>query len=171
MNKMIKSYAFFISLVLVLIFIGCEDSHKEGYGILNIEISAKTPMSVEVFYLKSNNLTFNEQYKIVKRVLGESKIENLKFKLPKEALNQSFRIDFDSYIDNLSKPKIESITLKNEGKQIVISKKEINYFFEFNKYLELSTNSGELTFKTISGRSDPFMVSKPIFVKRIKIEL
>lgn len=138
--------------------------------VIKLSIIVKKEDVIEIFYLDSKNgeIKFSEEKKIRKRVEGSDNVQTLSFKLPIEALTNTFRVDLGNNMENIV--SIKNMTLKSQKGELRIEGSEMKWFFAINKYLKHLGN-GQYQIIEIDGRIDPFIVSKAILNKRLEIEL
>lgn len=96
-----------IVIFCFLIFLnsGCKniDSNNKSIGeadsfMIKLSIIVKKKDVIEIFYLdsKEDGTKFTEDKKIRKRVEGSNDVQTLSFKLPIEALSNTFRVDLEN---------------------------------------------------------------------------
>ena len=81
----------------------------------------------------------------------------------------NFRIDIGSN-DNQKEIIIQSISIEYNNKNIIIDKESIHIFFDINEYIDYNKIDGRVSVVEVNGRKDPFIIAKPILLKKIEIE-
>lgn len=157
---------------------GCKDinPNKKAIGeadsfIITLSIIVKKKDVIEIFYLdsKDNGIKFSEEKKIRKSIEGNNDVQTLGFKLPIEALSNIFRIDLGNTMEQ-NIVSFKNIQFKSVQGEFTIEGSEMEWFFTVNEYLKYKGN-GQYQIIEIDGRTDPFIVSKPVLNKKLEIEL
>lgn len=139
--------------------------------MITLSIIVKKKDMIEIFYLdsKGDETKFSEEKKIKKSVEGSNDVQTLSFKLPIEALSNTFRIDLGNNKEQ-NIVSFKNIMFKNQQRELTIEGSEMEWFFTVNKYLKYKEN-GQYQIIERDGRSDPFIVSKAVLNKKLEIEL
>lgn len=139
--------------------------------MITLSIIVKEKDVIEIFYINSKDeIRFSEEKKIRKSVEGTNDVQTISFKLPIEALSNSFRIDLGNNKKQNILVRIKNITFKSKQGELTIEGNEMEWFFTVNKYL-MHKGNGQYQIIEMDGRADPFIVSKPILNKKLEIEL
>jgi hypothetical protein len=173
-------------IFLILITVGCknksqstsdieiqetikEEAKRDNQFKVIMEVTVKEDDKFQLFYIDdSPEGTFTPEKRVVVNLKGSDSSQKIQFRLPEKVLPYKFRID-------LGENKMETIILINEIKlqyndeKIVIDALVLERFFQPNMYLQ-KTENGYLR-KTIEGRCDPFLVSTPLLIKKMELEL
>lgn len=167
-------------VIVCLIFLSCKvETKKEIVKIeqnnFEIHIDAIVPIDdvFEIFYLNedlSKEVKFSEKQKIRKNIIGSKIIQRITFKLPEHAQFYQFRVDLGNN-KNQKEITIKSITLSNMNNSILINTDLIKIFFLLNKFIDLNDFNGKMKFKHIKQKKDPYIIAKPILIKKIELEL
>lgn len=163
---------------LIFLCLGCKNvnSNEKGIGdadsfMITLSIIVKEKDVIEIFYINSKDeIRFSEETKIRKSVEGTNDVQTISFKLPMEALPNTFRIDLGNNKGQNIVVSIKNITFKSKRGELTIEGNEMEWFFTVNKYLKHKGN-GQYQIIEIDGRADPFIVSKAILNKKLEIEL
>ena len=167
-----------IFCVITFLILGCKYINLNNKTIeeadsfmIELSIIVKKKDMIEIFYLdsKDNVVKFSEEKKIRKRVEGSNDVQVLSFKLPIEALSNTFRVD----LGNNTKQNIVSfknIIFYSRQGELLVEGNEMEWFFTVNKYLKYK-GSGQYQIIEVDGHIDPFIISKPVLNKKLEIEL
>ncbi|APZ45329.1 hypothetical protein BW723_03000 [Polaribacter reichenbachii] len=166
--------------IICLILLSCKPSNKKNtpkteLNNFEIHIDAIVPKDdfFEVFYLEENSnvqVNFSEEKKIKKKVNASKKVQRITFILPEKARLHQFRLDFGS--NQFQKEIItKSITLSYMNNSILINSDLIKIFFRLNKFIHFNGVDGKMNLKIIANKKDPFVIAKPILIKKIELEL
>ncbi len=168
-----------IHFLFLIFFIGACQGKRSNLAtevqsdsfLIKLSIVAKKNDRIEIFYLdsKDNQITFSEEKKISKDVVGSVAVQTLSFVLPIEALPNTFRIDIGNNKEQ-GVVCIKKIVFKSVHGEFRITGKELKWFFTTNKFLKPKGN-GQYEAVEIDGRLDPYMLAKAILNKKLEIEL
>ncbi len=173
-------------MIILIVFTSCKNTDKPieenklGHSlkekvkddIFKILINGvvKSDDIFEVFYTDIDAKEgFTEAKKLKIVVKGDDSIQNIAFNLPEEVLPYNFRIDIGSN-DNQKGIIIQSISIEYNNKNIIIDKDSIHIFFDINEYIDYNKIDGRVRVVEVNGRKDPFIIAKPILLKKIEIE-
>lgn len=143
----------------------------------NFEICVDATVEIddffEVFYL-NKKLTkknqFTEKKKIKKKIVGSKKNQKILLRLPDSARFYQFRIDLGNNTKH-QKVSIKSIKLSYMNNNILINADLIKTFFFLNKFIDINDSNGVVKIKSNANGKDPFIISKPILIKKIELDL
>lgn len=162
-----------IYLAFSLCLISCADretKNKEKAFEITISAIIEKNDNLELFYMNTENQSnFSEKRKIRKKIIGNNKHQEIKYKLPLEAFPLKIRLDFGNNIEQES-ISIRKITFKKGNKEFELNGTDLKWFFTTNKYLE-NVGNGTFKFRSIKDARDPFIISKAILLKKLEIEL
>ena len=164
--------------IFFLLLINC----KKDYSSKNFNSSKKDNFSItlkakvpsddvfELFYKNNLEAGFSEAKKVSRKVIGKNEIQNIEFLVNANEFPFQFRID----LGQNKKQKdlmIREVILKYKNDSIIIEKELLSTFFIVNKYLSLDSENGIFKIIELNGKSDPFIISKALLVKKMEIEL
>jgi hypothetical protein len=167
-----------IFCLLIFLISGCKDINPNDKTIeeadlfmIKLSIIVKEKDVIEIFYLdsKDDEIKFSEEKKIRKRVEGSNDVQTLSFKLPIEALSNTFRFDLGNNIEQ-NIVSFKNIIFKSKQGELIVEGNEMEWFFTLNKYLNYKGN-GQYQIIKVDGHADPFIVSKAVLNKKLEIEL
>lgn len=178
-----------IFLLILLLSVSCNESKKqetnEQNGIketksevlkddilkVKLEFKATQDDKFELYYSENeSSANFSPNDRLAQYVKASNEFQNVEFKLPKKVFPSNFRIDLgDNPIMNESPVEIKSITLEWNGHLIVIDNSLLSSFFQPNAYLQPNEMGYSRT--VIDGKYDPFLLAKPVLIKKMEIEL
>lgn len=165
----------YIVFMIFLQFFSCNQGKfgesKKGDLLITISLRVLEDDKIELFYSGKTSLNrFDENQKFSQLVKGSSKVQKIKFRIPIESNPLKLRIDLgDNRKKKVSIIAVKEIELKRNGNVIRIDESLVNSFFQSNVYLQ-KTEQGYLR-RIVNNKYDPYLVSKPILSKKIKIEL
>lgn len=167
-------------LSIYLIFFGCTTKDKTNsieieQDIFKIHINAIVPEDdiFEVFYLDQNlseKVRFTKDKKLREKIVGSKTIQKITFKLPNKIYPYQFRLDLGGN-RNQQEIIIKSIELSYRNGSIIINSDLIRIFFIINQFIDLNDSNGKIKLKEISQSKDPFIIARPILLKKMEIEL
>lgn len=160
-----------LSIIVVSLPLGCKKKADGTTIQVNVEAISDKDIKMELYYLLEGQNQFNEKNKKTNGIEGGLAPQSIKFEIPRGAIGHRFRIDFGDRKMDAPNIFLRSVTVEDGSSKTTISQREIGYFFYFNEYVRFNKYNGELTFLTLEDRSDPFMISRPILQKKIKIDL
>ncbi|WP_347923215.1 hypothetical protein [Pontimicrobium sp. SW4] len=142
---------------------------KDNLFKIIMEAKVKEDDKFQVFFTDdSPEESFSANKRLVKNIVGSEEFQTLEFVLPKEVLPFKFRIDLgENSYETLV--EIGVIKLEYNNEVIEIDPLTLERFFQPNIYLQ-KTDNGFMR-KTIDGRCDPFLMSTPLLIKKIELEL
>jgi hypothetical protein len=142
---------------------------KDNIFRVFIEVKTQEDDKFQLFYIDdSPEGKFNGDKRLVQQVKGGDEVQIIQFTLPKEVLPYKFRIDLgENNYETIV--VIKKVKLMYNNEVIEIDDLTLPRFFKPNVYLE-KVETGYLR-KTIDGRNDPFLLSTPLLIKKIELEL
>ncbi|MDX1772977.1 hypothetical protein [Oceanihabitans sediminis] len=153
-----------------------ENSNKEVVlkedNILTVTMSVKVleDDKFELYYVDDSiDRSFNSEDRIAVYVQANNNFQTIEFKLPEYSLPYKFRIDLgDNSNKHESNVEIKSVTLQLNQFTIDIDDATMDSFFQPNKYLQKI--NGGYTRKIVDNKYDPFLLAKPVLIKKIELE-
>ncbi len=134
-----------------------------------IDIKVNEDDKFQLFYVDdSPEGDFSVDKRLALLIKGDNNFQVIEFTLPANVFPYKFRVDLGE--NNLETSiEIRSIKLQYNNDVIEIGNLTLERFFQPNIYLEKTVN-GYLR-KTIDGRNDPFLLSTPLLIKKMELEL
>lgn len=177
-----------ILLLVLLLGFSCNESKKQEEGVkseikkekteiskdnilkIKLQFKATQEDKFELYYSEyETNVNFGVNDRLAQYVKASDEFQTLEFNLPKDMFPSNFRIDLgDNPLKNESPIEIKSILLEWNGHVITIDHALISSFFQPNAYLQ--PNDTGYYRKVINGKYDPFLLAKPILIKKMEIE-
>lgn len=126
---------------------------------------------IELFFTdSSSNGIFFQNKRLVKNLRGSKDEQTIEFNLPQNIFPKSLRLDLgENQNKNETDIEINSIEFLYNGKSMSIRKELLNYFFQPNIYMEKKDDV--YLRKVVNGRYDPFLLAKPVLIKKMELEL
>lgn len=136
---------------------------------INIRVSEDDKF--ELYYVGDTpDGNFNVNERVAKYIKGSDDFQVVELSLPENIFPYKFRIDLG---DNINKYEtdieIKSIIIQLNKEKIEIENELLSSFFQNNVYLE-KTPLGYKR-KSVDNRYDPFLISTPLLIKKIELEL
>lgn len=166
-------------IIIFFVIFGCKrNAEKEVYikeqENFRIQIESTIPKddSFFLYYLDEEvkgKPKFTEEKKLTEKVLGAEAFQKVSFKFPENTYPHQFRIDLGTNKDQ-EVIVIRSIKLHYKGQIISIENDVLDIFFIINKFIDLNAADGKLRFKKIANRKKPFIIAKPILLKKMELE-
>lgn len=125
----------------------------------------------ELYYIDDSiDGVFNSEDRLAVYIKGNRDFQTIEFKLPEHSLPYMFRLDLGDNVNKYETPiEIRSVKLELNGNTIDIDDTIMDSFFQTNVYLQ-KTNGGYLR-KIVDGKYDPFLLAKPVLIKKMELEL
>lgn len=163
-----KSIVFF--LCALLCFYSCKKHEFKGESVFKVvmEVQSDTNATFQMYYMEEGDEKFVSD-KVVEGDITESSLTKVEFKLPKKSFPKSLRFDFDTKDINQSLTFV-SMKMTYEDLNMDLSSIELYAFFIPNEYLSFNKETGEINFKIIKGKSDPYFKARPLFNKKLELE-
>lgn len=178
----------FLLLAILLIF-SCNDGKKKESvdptenkeakaevikdDILKIKLDFKVIQDdkFELYYSENDiGVNFGPDDRLAQYVKASNDYQSITFNLPKGIFPTNFRIDLgDNPIKNETPIEIMAITVEWNGNVINIDNSLVSSFFQPNAYLQ-QTETG-YSRKVINDKYDPFLLVKPVLIKKMELEL
>lgn len=175
-----------ILIFSVLLIFSCKDEKKSGSepvgtpsqnmvkdDILTITMKVRTKEDdkFEIYYVDDfPENSFSADKRLASYVKGSEDYQSLTFTLPKEIWPYHLRFDLGDNNNKYETPvEIKSISFKLNNNNFEIDSSIIENFFQPNAYLEPTANG--YSRKVVDGKYDPFLLAKPILIKKIDLEL
>lgn len=141
--------------------------------ILNITLHFKTSEddAFELFFVDDHpDTSFSESKKLVRNIKGSDTYQVVTFSLPEQVFPYHLRLDIgDNSTQQETPVEIKSIRFQLNANTFEIDGAIMDSFFQPNAFLEPSYN-GYLR-QIRDGKYDPFLVAKPILIKKMELEL
>lgn len=144
---------------------------EDNVFILTMFVKVFEDDKFELYYVDDSiDGNFNSKNRLAVYVVGSNEFQTIQFKLPENSLPYKFRIDLgdngNKYETNI---EIKSITLQLNGNTIELDHTTMDSFFQPNVYLQ-KTDTG-YSRKVVDGKYDPFLLAKPVLIKKMELEL
>lgn len=125
----------------------------------------------ELYYSENDiGVNFGPNDRLAQYVKANDDYQSITFNLPKDIFPSNFRIDLgDNPIKNETPVEIMSIKIEWNGNVIDIDNSLISSFFQPNAYLQQTETGYER--KVINDKYDPFLLVKPVLIKKMELEL
>lgn len=182
-KKMIKRAVLVFS---ILLFFSCKDEKKsmdapvdtviekvvkDDVLTITLEVRTEQDDKFEIYYvddLPENG--FSADKRLASYIKGGNDYQLITFTLPNKIWPYNLRFDIGDNNNKYETPvEIKSITFKYNGNIFEIDKSIMDSFFQPNVYLEPITD-GYLR-KIVDDKYDPFLIAKPILIKKMELEL
>ena len=176
-----------VLILIVIICFSCKDESKnkesqivetpkevvvkDNIFILKLDIKANEDDKFELYYVaNSPEEGFSRENRTATYIKGNKEYQTVEFKLPKDVFPYKLRIDLgdngNKYETNI---EIKSIKLQLNDNTIEIDQTTMDSFFQPNVYLQKTDNG--YSRKVVDGKYDPFLLAKPVLIKKMEIEL
>lgn len=175
-----------VLIFLILLSFSCKDENKPKTDSVNstsekaikddvltitLDVRIKEDDKFELFYVDDfTEGGFTGDKRLATYIKPNNDFQTIEFKLPKDVFPYNFRIDLG---DNVNKfetlVEIRSIKLQLNGNIIEIDSSIVDSFFQPNVFLQ-KTEHG-YSRKVVNGKYDPFLLAKPILIKKMELEL
>lgn len=127
-----------------------------GIGV-DMEVEVSENDIFYVYYLQKGIKSWSDDYSEHKRIKGSGENQKIQFIIPVNKPLEGLRLDLGAN-KSQSPIRINSVSFSSETGKLVLKENLLEYF-EMNNYLKLKDN---LFYPNIvSGRYDPFLMSKP----------
>lgn len=138
---------------------------------ITIEVRTKEADKFELYYTDDlPESGFTADKRIAVYTPGGDDFQTLTFTLPNEVWPYKLRLDLGENNNKYETPvEIKSIIFKLNSNSFVIDSSIMGSFFDTNAYIEPISNGYNR--KVLEGKYDPFLVAKPVLIKKMEIEL
>lgn len=159
------------ALFLFVFFIACgskEERSQEKTVKVILRAIVRENDKFQLFYVDSINGQFNERDVIRVNVEGSNDLQSIVFELPEKIFPKELRIDIG---ENKIESAIEFNSLKIVfgSQKLVINNATFNRFFNYNVYIEQSSDGIYLR-KKLKQEYDPFFSSTDFFTKHLELK-
>lgn len=170
----------------ILVFFSCKDEKKsmntpidtviekvvkDDILTITLEVRIEEDDKFEIYYvddLPENG--FSADKRLANYIKGGDDYQLVTFALPKKVWPYNLRFDLGDNNNKYETPvEIKSITFKYNNNVFEIDKSIMDSFFQPNAYLEPTTNG--YSRKAVDGKYDPFLITKPVLIKKMELEL
>lgn len=144
---------------------------KDNTLSIILDVKVKEDDKLELYYvINSPEDGFSRDNRYATYIKGNNEFQKIEFKLPKDVFPYKLRLDLgdngNKYETNI---EIKSITLQLNNNTIEIDHTTMDSFFQPNVYLQKTDNG--YSRKVVDGKYDPFLLAKPVLIKKMELEL
>lgn len=148
-----------------------EEVIKDDVIKIILEVKIQEDDKIELFYVDdSPEGSFSGDKRLASYIKGSEDFQLIEFKLPKDVIPYNFRIDLgDNGNKHETDVEVKSIKLQLNENTIEIDNTILDSFFQPNEFLQ-KTDFG-YSRHVVDGKYDPFVLSKPVLIKKMELEL
>lgn len=151
--------------------VSSENVAKDDILTITLDVRTKEDDKFEIYYVDDfSENGYSADKRLAVYVKGNKDYQSITFTLPKEVWPHQLRLDLGENNNKYETPvEIKSIRFKLNNNNFELDGPTIESFFHPNAYMEPITNG--YSRKVVDGKYDPFLIAKPVLIKKMELEL